>query len=251
MEHKVKEKSGLVVGRNPVMEALKSGRNIKYILVSDSKPTGSLIPIIAKAKELKIDVRKTTREKLDYISEKTSHQGVIAVGCAKNYCQTEDILNLANKKNEPPFIIISDGIEDPHNLGAIIRTAECAGVHGIIIPKRRAVGLTFSVEKASAGALEHILVAKEVNIAATIDKLKNHNIWVYGADSSGETWCHQSLSGPIALVLGAEGKGISNIVKKKCDGLISLPMLGKISSLNVSVASAVIIYEILRQRLEL
>ncbi len=245
------QQSCFIVGRNSVMEALKSGRNIEYILVTDYKPTGSLIPIIGKAKDLGIELRKTSRKRLDLMSGQVNNQGIIAVGCAKKYCSVDDILDLAKQKNEPPFIIIADGIEDPHNLGAIIRTAECAGVHGIIIPKRRAVGLTFAVEKASAGALEHILVAKETNIAATIDKLKKHNIWVYGADSAGTTWCHQASSGPIALVLGSEGKGISKIVKEKCDGLISLPMLGEINSLNVSVASAVIIYEILRQRLKL
>ena len=250
-ENKKNSDNNIIVGRNPVLEAIKAKRSIGYILVSSSKPSGSLIEIIGKAKSLGIEIKKTTRENLDSISNGVPHQGVIAVGCAKRYCVLEDILELANKKNEPPFIIILDGIEDPRNLGAIIRTAECAGVHGIVIPKRRAVGLTYTVEKTSAGALEHILVAKEANISLTIEKLKKHNIWVFGADASGSTWCQQTLTGPIALVLGAEGKGLSKLVKEKCDSLISLPMVGKINSLNVSVAAAIITYEILRQRLKI
>lgn len=239
--------SNLIIGRNPVMEALKAGRTIDYILTSEKNPRGSLIPIMSKAKSLGIQIKETARQKLDFMSGEIPNQGVIAVSGVKQYCQVEDILNLAKQKNEPPFIIIADGIEDPHNLGAIIRTAECAGVHGVIVPKRRAVGLTSTVEKSSAGALEHMLIAKE-NIASVIDKLKKLNIWIYGAEASGEIWCKQSLTGPIALVMGSEGKGISRIVKEKCDGIISMPMFGKINSLNVSAASAIIIYEIVRQR---
>ena len=238
---------GLIIGRNPVMEAMKSGRNIEYILVSEKTPTGSLIPIISKAKSLGIQIRKTARQKLDAMADNIPHQGIIAVGGEKQYCNIYDILELANKKKEDPFIVIADGIEDPHNLGALIRTAECAGVHGIIIPKRRASGITPVVEKSSAGAVEHMLIAKE-NIATAIDTLKKHNVWVYGAEAGGEIWGKQTFTGSVALVVGSEGRGISRIAKEKCDRIISLPMFGKITSLNVSAASAVIIYEIVRQR---
>ncbi len=251
MKNEFSRSDNLIIGRNPVMEALNAGKNIDYILTSEKTVRGSLIPIVNKAKNLGIQIKKVAQQKLDSLSGKIPHQGVIAVGCVKNYCTLEGILNCAAQKNEPPFIVIADGIEDPHNLGAIIRTAECAGVHGVIIPKRRSVGLTPTVDKASAGALEHMLIARETNIPSVIEKLKNLNIWVYAAEAGGQIWCKQNLMGPIALVVGSEGKGVSRIAKEKCDGIISLPMFGKVNSLNVSAASAVILYEIVRQRSKL
>lgn len=244
-------KDDLIIGRNPIIEALKSGRNINNILISEKNPTGSLKVIVSKAKDLGIPIKATVKKSLDSISNNSNHQGVIAITCAKEYCSVEEILESAKTSNHSPFIIICDGIEDPQNLGSIIRIAECAGAHGVVIPKRRSPGLTYSVDKASAGALEHMLVARESNIAYTIDKLKKLNIWVYGADMSGNTWCKQDLSGPIALVIGSEGYGISNIVKDKCDVLLSLPMFGKINSLNAAAATSIISYEICRQRSEL
>ncbi len=238
----------IIIGRNPVMEALKSGRNIEYILTCFDKPSGSLIPIVSKAKDLGVEIRKTSKEKLNLMSREHSHQGVIAISSVKKYSSVNEILNLAYKKQEDPFIIIASGIEDPRNLGAIIRTAECSGAHGVIIPKRNAVGLNSSVEKTSSGALEHILVAKETNISSTIKKLKQQNIWIFGADASGENLYKRNFKGPIAIVVGSEGKGLSRIVKENCDCLVSIPMFGKINSLNVSVASAVIMYEVVRQK---
>lgn len=243
------DKNNIIAGRNPVMEALKAGRSIDCILTCEKNPTGSLKPIISKAKDMGIPIKETLHKKLDSISPHVPHQGVIAMVCAKEYCSLEDIIDLANSKNENPFIIIADSILDPHNLGAIIRTAECAGVHGVIIPKRRSVGLTSIVEKSSAGALEHMLIARESNISSTIDKIKKLNIWVYGADMSGKPWCKQNLTGGIALVIGSEGTGISRLVKEKCDILLSIPTKGNVSSLNASAACAVIAYEIVRQRM--
>lgn len=241
----------LIIGRNPIIEALKSGRDINHILISEKNHTGSLKVIVSKARDLGIPIKNTVKKDLDSISSNSNHQGVIAVAAAKNYCSIDEILESAKKLNQPPFIIIADCIEDPQNLGSIIRIAECVGAHGVIIQKRRSPGLTYSVDKSSAGALEHMLVSRESNISYTIEKLKKLNIWVYGADATGSTWCSQDLSGPIALVIGSEGYGISNIVKSKCDILLSLPMLGKITSLNAASATAVISYEICRQRLNL
>lgn len=240
----------LIIGRNSVMEALKSGRYINHIWVLEGTPSGSLKAIIAKAKGQGIPVKTCVRKNLDSIALGENHQGVIASASLKKYSSLDDILNLAQSLGQPPFIIIADCIEDPQNLGSIIRTAECSGAHGLIVPKRHCPGLTSAVHKASAGALEHVLISREANICYAIDKLKKLNIWVYGADMGGEMWYKQDLSGPIALVIGAEGRGISNLVKQKCDMLLSLPMLGKISSLNASAATAVIAYEICRQRIE-
>ena len=237
-----------IFGRKAVCEALKSGRNVESVLLSCREISGSLKVILSVAKEKKIPVKHVKKDYLDEISGTLSHQGVAALAGAKKTCKIDDILEFAKSKNEPPFVIVADGIEDPHNLGAIIRTAECSGAHGIIIPSRRAVGLTAAVDKASAGALEHMLVAKVGNIGAAIDELKEKGLWIYGADMDGESWDGVDLKGAVAIVIGSEGFGIGNLVRKKCDFILSLPMKGKINSLNASVAAGILMYEVRRQR---
>ncbi len=238
-----------IEGRNPVIEALKSGRDIDKILVAEGSNQGSIRKIVAIAKDKRIVVQYVNRSKLDSICDSRSHQGVVALVSAHTYKTIEYILDQAKKLGEHPFVIILDEIEDPHNLGAIIRTAECAGVHGIIIPKRRSVGLTPIVAKTSAGAIEYMPVAKVTNISSAIEELKENGLWIYGADMAGdENYFEKDLSGPIGIVIGNEGKGISRIVKEKCDFLVKIPMRGKVSSLNASVATSVITYEVLRQR---
>lgn len=245
----LKNETEYIVGRNAVKEAIKSNATIEQILMCENSK--SLFEILNLAKKNKIVVKNVNKKNLDMISRtcNINHQGVVAVIGAKKSCTIEEIIDFANKKNEAPFIIIAEGIEDPHNLGAIIRTAECSGAHGVIIPKRRAAGLTMSVEKSSAGALEHMLIAKVSNISFAIDKLKSLGIWIYGAHMVGENWTSQDLKGPVALVIGSEGKGISENVAKKCDFMLSLPMKGKINSLNASVAAGILMYEVCRQRL--
>lgn len=247
MDKNNKEKN-YIIGRNAVKEALKSGRVIDSVFVLAGEKAGLIKDIISKASEKKIPLKYVNKKSMDFMSRGESHQGIIAVAGAKESCSVDDILNYAKSKNEPPFVIIADGIEDPHNLGAIIRTAECVGAHGIIIPKRRSVGITFGVDKSSAGALEYVLVAKVGNISSVIDDLKEKGLWIYGADMDGKKWSSENLTGPIALVIGSEGKGISKLVKSKCDFILSLPMMGKINSLNASVAAGVLMYEVRRQR---
>lgn len=247
MEENRKNDNDLIIGRNCVNEALRSGRTIDKLFVAKGG-VPSVAPIIAKAKKSGVVIKEVDTKKLDYLSGGAVHQGVVAFAAAKEYSSVEDILNAAKEKNEPPFIIILDEIEDPHNLGAIIRTAECTGVHGVIIPKRRSAGLSFTADKASAGALEYVPVARVTNIAQTIDMLKEQGVWVYGADMDGECYCKANLKGAAALVIGNEGKGIGRLVREKCDCIISLPMSGKINSLNASVAAGVLMYEFARQR---
>lgn len=238
-----------IEGRNPVIEAIKSGREIEKILVAKGSNVGSIRKIIAMAKEKKIVVQYVDKAKLDSDSETNNHQGVMAIVSSYSYKSIEDILEVARERNEDPFVVVLDEIEDPHNLGAIMRSAECAGVHGIIIPKRRSVGLTPVVAKTSAGAIEYLPVAKVSNISNAIEKLKENGLWVYGADMKGEdNYYNMNLKGPIAIVVGNEGKGISRIVKEKCDVLVKIPMKGKVSSLNASVATSLMIYEVVRQR---
>lgn len=249
MRDKVENNGNYIIGRNAVLEALKSGRVIDSIAcLPSNEATGSLKAIISKAKERKIILKQMSRKALDLISGGKSHQGVVAFVGAKECCTVEEILNYAESKNEPPFVIIADCIEDPHNLGAIIRTAECAGAHGIIIPKRRAAGLTESVDKSSAGALEYVNIARVSNIPSTIEYLKSKGLWIYGADMDGKNYTSQDLKGSVALVIGSEGKGISKLVRDKCDFILSLPMKGKINSLNASVAAGILMYEVMRQR---
>jgi len=236
-------------GRNPVMEALKSGREIDKILVQKGERNGSIIRILSMAKEKGIVIQEAEKQKLDSLSVTKAHQGIIAFVAMHQYVEVEDILARVREKNEPPFIVILDEITDPHNLGSIIRTANAAGVHGIIIPKRRSVGLTAVVAKASAGAVEYVPVAKVTNLAQTIERLKEQGLWIAGADMSGEQdLYHADLKGPIGLVIGSEGEGIGRLVKEKCDFLVRIPMKGEISSLNASVAASIMMYEVLRQR---
>lgn len=243
------ERVDLLEGRNPVLEALKSGRSINKILISKGDREGSILQIIALAKENRVVMQDVDRSRLDKLSQTQVHQGVIAYVSAKEYVEVEDILDIAAAKNEPPFIIILDGIADPHNLGSILRTSDVVGVHGVIIPKRRAVGLTPAVSKSSAGAIEYVPVARVGNIAHTIEYLKKKNIWVVGTDSTGEdTFYKRDLTGAIALVIGSEGQGIGRLVKEKCDFVVKIPMKGNIASLNASVAGAIVMYDVLRQR---
>ncbi len=238
-----------IAGRNPVMEALKSGREIDKILVAKGTEGGSLIKIIGKAKDKGIPIQYVDRQKLNEMSDSNVHQGIIATVAAYEYCHIDDIFDAANKKGKDPFIVILDEIMDPHNLGSIMRTADAVGVDGIVIPKRRSVGLTSTVAKSSAGAIEYVPVAKVSNIAQTIDRIKEKGVWVAGADMSGEKeHYNMDLKGPLALVIGNEGQGMSRLVKEKCDFLAKLPMVGQVSSLNASVAAAVLMYEVYRQR---
>lgn len=246
-----KKQDEIIIGRNPIKEALISGRNIDSILIAKGDHSGAINNIIKKAKELKIPIKETDSKKLDYLCNQGRHQGIIAMVAAHKYAELDDIFEVATNKGELPFIIVADEIEDPHNLGAIIRTAECAGAHGVIIPNRRATGLTFTVSKSAAGALEHIKVARVTNIAKTLDELKKRGLWVYGADMDGENYCETNLKGAVALVIGSEGFGLGRLVKEKCDGILSLPLCGKINSLNASVAAGILMYEVTRQRLGL
>ena len=241
-------KSDVISGRNPVSEAIRSGRPIDRILVARGEKNGAVIGILAKAKERQIPVKEVDRVKLDYITGSSVHQGIAAFAAVKDYCTVEEIFKYADKKDEPPFIIVLDEIEDPHNLGAIIRTAECAGVHGVIVPKRRSAGLSYTVGKASAGAVEYMRVARVTNIASVIDELKQRGVWVYGADMDGTSYTECDLSGACAIVIGNEGKGISRLVRQKCDVIVSLPMKGKINSLNASVAAGILMYHAAKGR---
>ena len=235
-------------GRNAVLEVLKSGRDIEKIIVQKGNVEGTIRRIVGIAKEKGVVVQEVVKQKLDEMSQTKNHQGVRAIVSEHEYADVEDIINSAESKGEKPFIIILDNITDPHNLGAIIRTAECAGAHGVIIPKRRSVGLTAVVGKTSAGAIEYMPVARVTNIARTIDDLKSRGIWVACADMGGDDYFDASLDGALALVIGSEGEGVSRLVKEKCDFTVSIPMYGKISSLNASVAAALLMYEAVRQR---
>ena len=236
-------------GRNSVLEALKAGRSINKIFVAKGDREGSVNQIIAMARQSHILIQEIDRAKLDAMSLTHSHQGVIALTAAKDYVEVDEILASAAASGRPPFIIILDEITDSHNLGSILRTANAAGVHGIIIPKRRAIGLTSVVSKASAGAIEYVPVARVTNIVQTIESLKKQNIWVVGTDSTGDkSYFDRDLTGPIALVIGSEGEGMGKLVRESCDFVVNIPMLGQISSLNAAVAGAIVTYEILRQR---
>jgi len=238
-----------IAGRNAVLEALKSGRAIDKLYIQKGGLEGTLVRIAALAKEAGIPVKEVDRVKLDFMAGNEAHQGVVATGAVRPYADIEDLLAVAELRNEDPFIIVVDGVEDPHNLGAIIRSADGAGAHGVIIHKYRAVGLTYGVAKASAGAVEHVKVARVSNISTAIQKLKDRGLWVYGAHQDAAESCFNTdLTGKIALVVGSEGRGISPLVAKHCDRLVSIPMKGKMSSLNVSVAAGILMYEVLRQR---
>jgi 23S rRNA (guanosine2251-2'-O)-methyltransferase len=235
-------------GRNAVIEAIKAGKTIDKIFVLSGCQEGPIRTIVAEAKKLDAIINFVTKERLDQMSTTHNHQGVIAYAAAYEYASVQDILDIAKGKNEPPFIILLDNIEDPHNLGAIIRTANLAGAHGVIIPKRRAAGLTATVAKTSAGALNYTPVAKVTNLGNTIDELKKEGIWFACADMSGDNMYKTNLQGPIGLVIGSEGDGVGKLVREKCDFSVSIPMKGEIDSLNASVATGVLAYEIVRQR---
>ena len=222
-------KSDVISGRNPVSEAIRGNRPIDKILVAKGEKNGAVVAILAKAKAKQIPVKEVDRVKLDYLSGGATHQGIIAFAAVKEYC-------------------VLDELEDPHNLGAIIRTAECAGVHGVIVPKRRSAGLSYTVGKASAGAVEYMNVARVTNIANTIDELKERGVWVFGADMNGTDYGKCDFSGSCAIVIGNEGKGISRLVREKCDVIVSLPMKGRINSLNASVAAGILMYEAMKDR---
>lgn len=238
-----------VEGRNSVIELLESGRDINKIFVAKGEKHGSINKILALAKEHKIIVTEVERSKINSMSQTDNNQGVIAIVPPFNYCEVDDILNLAKEKNEDPFIIILDGIEDPHNLGSIIRTAETAGVHGIIIPKRRAAQVNSTVNKVSAGAVEHMKIARVNNITETIRYLKENDLWICGTDINTNTYYYnQDFKMPIGIVIGNEGFGMSRLVKENCDFLIKIPMKGKITSLNASVSAGIVMYEAVKQR---
>ena len=238
-----------IEGRNAVLEAFRSGKTIDRLFVLDGCQDGPVRTIVREAKKHDTIVNFVPKERLDSMSETGHHQGVMAYAAAYEYAEVEDILKIAEEKGEPPFLFLLDGIEDPHNHGAIIRTANLAGAHGVIIPKRRAVGLTATVARTSAGALNYTPVAKVTNMAATIEDLKKRGIWFVCADMGGESMYRLNLTGPIGLVIGNEGEGVSRLVKEKCDMIASIPMKGDIDSLNASVATGVLAYEIVRQRL--
>ena len=238
-----------IEGRNPVMEAFRAGKPIDKLFVLDGCQDGPVRSIIREAKKHDTLIQFVTRERLDQMSETGKHQGVIAYAAAYEYAQVSDILENARKKGEPPFVFLLDNIEDPHNLGAIIRTANLAGAHGVIIPKHRAAGLTATVAKASAGALNYTPVAKVANLGSTIEELKKEGLWFVCADMGGEVMYRLNLTGPIGLVIGNEGNGVSRLIREKCDYIASIPMKGDIDSLNASVAAGVLAYEIVRQRL--
>ena len=237
-----------IEGRNAVLEAFRSGKTIDKVFVLEGCQDGPIKTILREAKKHGTMVKFVSKDRLDNMSETKKHQGVIAYAAAYNYATVEDILAKAKEKGEDPFIILLDDIEDPHNLGAIIRTANLAGAHGVIIPKRRAVGLTATVARTSAGALNYTPVARVTNLGATIDQLKKEGIWFVCADMNGEIMYRQNLTGPIGLVIGNEGDGVSRLVKEKCDFTASIPMKGDIDSLNASVATGVLAFEIVRQR---
>ena len=238
-----------IEGRNAVIEALRAGRAIDKIYIAKGEVDQTLGHIASKARGQGIVVVETDRRKLDAMSQTHAHQGVVAMCAVKEYCTVRDILNIAAQRDEPPFVIVCDEISDPHNLGAIIRSAECVGAHGVVIPKRRSAGLTAVVGKAAAGAAEHMAIARVPNLSSALEELKKAGLWVYGAAAEGTSplW-KTDLSGPFALVIGSEGDGMSRLVREHCDFMLSIPLKGQISSLNASAAAAVLMYEVLRQR---
>lgn len=238
-----------IEGRNAVMEAFRSGKTIDRLFILDGCQDGPVKSITREAKKTDAIISYVKKERLDQLSQTGKHQGVIAYAAAYEYAEVDDILKAAQDKNEPPFVIVLDNIEDPHNLGAIIRTAHQAGAHGVIIPKRRAVGLTATVARTSAGAINYLPVAKVTNLSVTIDELKDKGLWFVCADMDGELMYKLDLKGPIGLVIGSEGEGVSRLVKEKCDFTAKIPMFGQVDSLNASVAMGVMAYEIVRQRM--
>jgi 23S rRNA (guanosine2251-2'-O)-methyltransferase len=243
----LEERSDIVIGRNPVRELLASGRAIDKIFIQRGERTGSVIPLVAEASARGIVTVEVEKQKLDTMCGGAAHQGIIALAAEKDYCEISDIIALAAERGEKPFVVVCDEINDPHNLGAIIRSADCLGAHGVIIPKRRSVGLSATVSKASAGALEGMLIAKATNVSAAIDELKECGLWIYAADMDGKPYYEHKFDAPTAIVLGSEGNGVSRLVREKCDFIISIPQYGKVNSLNVSNAAAIIMSEVAKQ----
>ena len=238
----------MVAGRNAVMEALKGSRSVNKLMIANGSTEGSIKEIIAVAKEKGVNIQYWDRSKLDSIARGIRHQGVLAQVAPVQYAELEDILQVAKDRNEPPFIVLLDELEDPHNLGAILRTADAAGVHGVLIPKHRSCPLSATVAKTSAGAVEHVPVARVGNLVQTIKKLKQEGLWVAAADMDGKDYYDTDLTGPLLLIIGSEGQGVGRLVKEQCDFVVRIPMVGKINSLNASVAGSILMYEAMRQR---
>lgn len=239
-----------VEGRNSVLELLESGKDINKIFITSGEKHGSINKIIAMAKEKRIIIVEKDKRQMQEMAQTQNYQGVIAIVPPFEYCQIEDIINTAKQRNEEPFVLILDGIEDPHNLGSIIRTAETAGVHGVIIPKRRAASVNSTVSKVSAGAVEHMKIARVTNISDSIQKLKDNGLWICGTDIDAKNYYYdQDLKGPLGIVIGNEGQGMSEKVKKNCDFLVKIPMKGKVTSLNASVSTGIVVYEAVKQRM--
>lgn len=243
------QREEIIAGRHPVLEALRAGRAVNKIWIADGVKPALVRPIEAEARRRGVVVQTVDRRKLDQIAQGVVHQGVAAQAAARSYAELDDLLDIAAARGEPPLLLLLDEIEDPHNLGSILRTAECAGAHGVVIPKRRSAGLTAAAYKASAGAAEFVQIARVTNLAQTIDRLKERGIWIAGADASADGDVYDAdLTLPLAVVIGSEGRGIGRLIRDKCDFLIRLPMAGRINSLNASVAAGVIVYEAVRQR---
>jgi len=239
----------LIIGRNPVSEALKSGRPVDCLYIAKGNRNGLLEALAAKGRESGVTVKYVDIKKLDFMCGHGNHQGVAATAAVREYASLDDLFALAESRGEAPLLVICDEIEDPHNLGSVIRCADAAGAHGVIIPERRSATLTYAAGKASAGAVEYVPVAKVKNLVACIGELKERGVWIFGADTSGKNWFEHDFTGPCALVIGSEGKGLGRLVREKCDFLVSLPMKGRIDSLNASVAAGIILFEAARQRL--
>lgn len=241
--------SEFIIGKNPVLEALRSGHTINKIWIGEGTQKGQVNQVIDLAKENGIQFQFVPKKKLESLVDTQNHQGIVASVAAYEYAELEDLFKVAEERGEEPFFLLLDEIEDPHNLGSILRTADCAGAHGVIIPKRRAVGLTATVAKASTGAIEYVPVVRVTNLARTMDELKKRGIWFAGTDAKGDTDFRQaSFDLPIGLVIGSEGKGMSRLIKEKCDFLLRIPMQGKVTSLNASVAASLLMYEVFRKR---
>ena len=238
-----------IEGRNPVLEALRAGRPLNKLMVARGAVEGSIRAILALAREQGVLVQEVDRVRLDAMAQSHAHQGVIALAAPRHYAEPEELLERARQQGEDPLLLVLDGIEDPHNLGSLLRTAECAGAHGAILPERRAVGLTPAALKASAGAAEHLPVARVTNLVQTLEWLKEQGLWIAGADAAGpDLYTEANLKGPLALVIGSEGKGLARLVREHCDYLVRLPLHGRVSSLNASVAGGILLYEVVRQR---
>ena len=247
IEEKQDINEGLVIGRNAVRELLKSGRAVDKIFVQKGEREGSIVVLVAEAVARHIPMVEVEKAKLDKMTAFATHQGIVAMAAEKEYCSVDDILAIAEERGERPFIVIADGITDPHNLGALIRCAEGVGAHGLIIPKRRAVGLTPIVTRSSCGAIEHLAIAKVTNLASTVDILRQKGVWIFAAEAGGEAYYNTDFKCPCAIVLGSEGEGVSRLLKEKSDYITSIPMYGHVNSFNVSTAAAVILAEVARQ----